>query len=63
MTRTTTDFPAIAMPAVSPQEAFQEVRASFERFCLISVVGALVEMLEEDANALCVPRYNRNDER
>ena len=63
MTRTNTDFPAIAMPAVSPQDAFQEVRASFDRFCLISGIGALEEMLEEDANALCGARYNRNHER
>ena len=63
MTRTNTDFPAIAMPAVSPQDAFQEVQASFDRFCLISGIGALEEMLEEDANALCGARYNRNHER
>ena len=63
MTRTNTNSTAIAMPAVSPQDAFQEVRASFDRCCLISGIGALEEMLEEDANALCGARYNRNHER
>lgn len=63
MTRTNTDFSAISMPAISRQEAFQEVQASFERFCLISGIAALEEMLEEDANALCGARHNRSDER
>ena len=40
MTRTTTNSPAIAMPAVSPQDAFQEVQTSFDRFCLISGIAA-----------------------
>ncbi len=50
MARTNTQPSAIAVPAVRPQEAFQEVQASFDRFCLISGNAALEEMLEEDAN-------------
>ncbi len=56
MTRTNTNPTAIAMPAVSPQDAFQEVQASFERFCLISGIAALEEMLQEDTTALCGAR-------
>jgi len=63
MTRTTTNSPAITMPAVSPQEAFQEVQASFERFCLISGVAALEEMLAEDAQVLCGASHSRTPER
>ena len=63
MTRPITNSTAIAMPAVSSREAFQEVQASFERFCLISSIAALEEMLEEDANALCGARHERSDER
>ena len=60
MTRTTTNSPAIAMPAVSPQDAFQEVQASFDRFCLISGIAALEEMLEDDAQTLCGASHSRS---
>ena len=63
MSRTNTQPPAIAMLAVRPQEAFQEVQASFDRFCLISGIATLEEMLEEDANALCGARHERTDGR
>ncbi len=63
MTRTNTNSTAIAMPAVSPQEAFQEIQASFDRFCLISGIAVLEEMLEEDAQALCGSSHSRNAER
>jgi transposase-like protein len=51
------------MPAVSPQGAFQEVQASFDRFCLISGIAALEEMLNEDAQVLCGGRHERTDGR
>ncbi len=63
MTRTNTQPSAIAMPAVWPQEAFQEVQASFDRFCLISGIAALEEMLKKDANELCGARHERSDGR
>ena len=59
MTRTNTQLSAIAMPAASPQEAFREVQASFDRFCLISGIAVLEAMLEEDANALCGASHSR----
>jgi transposase-like protein len=51
------------MPAVSPQGAFQAVQASFDRFCLISGIAALEEMLNEDAQVLCGGRHERTDGR
>ncbi len=61
MTRTNMNSAPVTMPAVSPQGAFQEVQASFERFCLISGIAALEEMLNEDAQALCGGRHERTD--
>jgi len=63
MTKTNTNSTAITMPAVTPQGAFQEVQASFDRFCLISGITALEEMLNEDAQALCGGRHERTDGR
>ena len=40
-------------------EAWQEVGASFERFCLTSGIATLARMMEEDAAVLCGPRYGR----
>ena len=40
--------------------AWKEVGASFERFCLTAGISSLVEMMEEDANALSGPRYSRD---
>jgi transposase-like protein len=51
------------MPAVSPQGAFQAVQASFDRFCLISGIAALEEMLNEDAQVLCGGRHERTNGR
>ncbi len=59
MTRPNTNTVSVTMPAVSPQGAFREVQASFERFCLISGIAALEEMLNEDAQALCGGRHER----
>jgi len=47
----------------SPKEAFADVRDSFDRFCLISGIEAMEQMLEEDANELCGDRHARNSER
>mgnify|MGYP006989105455 CR=1 FL=1 len=63
MTRANTNSAPVTMPSVSPQGAFQEVQASFERFCLISGIAALEEMLNEDAQALCGGRHERSDGR
>jgi len=63
MTRSNTNSSSVTMPAVSPQGAFQEVQASFDRFCLISGIAALEEMLNEDAQVLCGGRHERSDGR
>lgn len=51
------------MPAAMVEEAWQEVGASFERFCLMSGIATLAEMMEQDAAELCGPRYEREDGR
>ena len=42
-------------------EAWQQVHASLERFCLTAGVSALSRMMEQDAVELCGPRYGRRD--
>jgi len=63
MTKSNTKPQAIASSLPSPKEAFDDVRDSFERFCLLSGIEVLEQMLEEDANALCGKRHARNKER
>ncbi len=63
MTRPNTNTTSVTMPAVSPQGAFQTVQVSFDRFCLISGIAALEEMLNEDAQVLCGGRHERTDGR
>ena len=46
-------------PAAIIEEAWQEVGASFERFCLTAGIAILATMMEEDAARLCGPRYGR----
>src|SRR5271165_6177590 len=48
---------AAVIPAVIVEEAWQEVGASFERFCLTAGIATLARMMEEDAARLCGPRY------
>ncbi|MGH7074567.1 MAG: IS256 family transposase, partial [Stellaceae bacterium] len=57
MKETTTT--ATGMPAAIVEEAWQEVGASFERFCLTAGIATLANMMEEDALRLCGPRYGR----
>ncbi len=47
------------VPAAIIEEAWQEVGASFERFCLTAGIATLAPMMEEDAALLCGPRYCR----
>jgi len=47
------------VPAAIVDEAWQEVGASFERFCLTAGLATLAAMMDEDAAALCGPRYGR----
>src|SRR5450759_3144933 len=50
---------AAVIPVAIVEEAWQEVGASFERFCLTAGVATLANMMEEDAARLCGPRYGR----
>src|SRR5271165_4194385 len=50
-------------PAASIETAWQDVRSSFERFCLTAGVAALEQMLEKDAEQLAGPRHGRHPER
>lgn len=46
-------------PAAIVEDAWQDVGASFERFCLATGVATLAGMMEEDASRLCGRRYGR----
>jgi transposase-like protein len=50
---------AAVIPVAIVEEAWQEVGASFERFCLTAGIATLAHMMEEDAARLCGPRYGR----
>ena len=50
-------------PAPSLERAWEDVGISFERFCLTAGIGALEQMLREDAERLAGPRHSRNPER
>src|SRR3974390_1620598 len=49
------------MPERAVAEAWQQVGASFERFCLTAGVSALHQLMEQDAVELCGPRYGHKD--
>jgi transposase-like protein len=57
MTRDST--PAAGVPQSPVGRAFEEMTASFERFCLAAGLEVLGEMLKTDAAALCGPRHGR----
>jgi putative transposase len=50
---------ATVVPVAIVEGAWQEVGASFERFCLTAGIATLANMMEEDAARLCGPRYGR----
>src|SRR6266705_2900953 len=58
MTESTT--PAGVVPAAIVEEAWQQVGASFERFCLTAGIATLAGMMEGDAARLCGVRYGRD---
>jgi transposase-like protein len=59
MKKSTTSTAVVAATIV--EDAWQEVGASFERFCLTAGITTLASMMEEDAARLCGPRYGRAD--
>lgn len=50
---------AAVVPAAIVEDAWHEVGASFERFCLTAGIATLAGMMEEDATSLCGARYGR----
>src|SRR5256885_13229197 len=57
------DIPPTAAVASGVDEAWRDVGASFERFCLTAGIATLADMMERDAAELCGPRYRREDGR
>ena len=53
--------PAGVFPGAIVEEAWQQVGASFERFCLTAGIATLAGMMEGDAARLCGVRYGRDD--
>jgi len=49
------------VPGAMVEEAWQQVGASFERFCLTAGIATLAGMMEGDAARLCGVRYGRDD--
>lgn len=48
-------------PAPEMTQAWDQVGASFERFCLTAGLSALSQMMEQDATELCGPHYGHRD--
>jgi transposase-like protein len=56
--------PPVLEPVLgSVDKAFEDVAASFDRFCLTAGIKALGEMMEKDAQEACGPRHSRGKER
>src|SRR3954454_20887393 len=53
------DITPTAAVASGVEEAWRDVGASFERFCLTAGIATLADMMERDAADLCGPRYGR----
>jgi transposase-like protein len=51
------------VPGPSVEGAWQDVDSSFERFCLTAGIGAMEQMLREDARQLAGPRHGRGGTR
>ncbi len=54
---------AAVVAAESVEQAWAEVGASFERFCLNAGLASLAGMMEAEARELCDPRYGRGGEK
>jgi putative transposase len=60
-TTTTTALPPTILNPVG--KAFEEVSASFDRFCLAAGIEAFGEMMEKDAVEACGARHSRTEDR
>ena len=56
------EIPLPLLPPALP-EAFDDLRMSVDRFCLLAGVETLGEMLDEDSEVLCGARHARTSER
>jgi putative transposase len=52
-----------AMPSAPVGKAWEEVSASFDRFCLAAGIETLGTMMEADAELACGPRHSRSEDR
>src|SRR4030088_812933 len=52
-----------AMPSAPVGKAWEEVSASFDRFCLAAGIETLGAMMEADAAVACGPRFSRREDR
>ena len=59
MTNLTTTSPMTLVPSL--EAAWRDVDSSFERFCLTAGIGAIEQMLCEDAQQLAGPRHSRGE--
>ena len=59
MTNPTTTSPTTQLPSL--ETAWQDVDSAFERFCLTAGIGAIEQMLCEDAQRLAGRRHSRGD--
>jgi transposase-like protein len=59
MTNPTTTSPLALVPGL--EAAWRDVDSSFERFCLTAGIGAIEQMLCEDAQRLAGPRHGRGE--
>src|ERR1019366_3910086 len=57
MTNTSTPSSIALMPGL--EAAWQDVAISFDRFCLVAGIGAMEQVLREDAQRLTGPRHGR----
>jgi putative transposase len=59
MRNSTTTSPMTPVPSL--EAAWRDVDSSFERFCLTAGIGAIEQMLCEDAQRLAGPRHSRGE--
>ena len=67
MTRNASSSKALEHPLPMPMpplsDAYQDLRVSVDRFCLLAGIEAIGEMLAADAETVCGPRHARTAER
>jgi putative transposase len=61
MTSSTTPSSLALVPSL--ETAWQDVNSSFERFCLTAGIGAIEQMLREDAEQLAGAPHTRSEDR